>query len=356
MMQPDNVNEQQSTAAVSAAAQPAAKSPLSLQTMMGKLSRGMSWYGLELALSVVGLLVTVGVINYAIYALINYMKGIENPLAVRFVGEFSLWVAASMIIWLPLAVVFYLRTRAEIERHPATKERLIHKLFVGFFLFNVVLAIAGTLFSVVYALIRIIVGIDDQAGDTAVRTILPGVLAALVNVGLFWAYGRHQGLSRKTFSLLLTGFGVAVTIGLLAMSVSNVQGSAHDEKAAADLSDIQTEITSYYGDKRSLPSDLSALDGLKTETKKRLAHYDYKKQGSSRYQLCATFKTDTQKAYGYSTSRSSYTNDDYSTYASFTTHGIGEKCFKLSAGYSSLYNDYLNKPSYNTQTDDSSLY
>ena len=41
------------------------------------------WYELvwlELALSVLGLTVATAVINYGIYALFNYIKGIENPL------------------------------------------------------------------------------------------------------------------------------------------------------------------------------------------------------------------------------------------------------------------------------------
>ncbi len=314
----------------------------SKSSLLNRVTDGMSWYGLELALSVVGLLVTTVIINYAIYALVNYAKGIDNPLAVRFLGEFSLWVAASMIIWLPLAVIFYLRTRAEIDRHPATKERLVHKLFVGYFLFNVVLAIAGTMFSVVYALIRMAVGIDDQASDTAVRTVLPGILAAAVNIGLFWAYGKHEGLSRKLFSMIIGGLGVIVTIALLAMSVSNVQGANRDEKAASDLSEIQSQMSSYYSSKRSLPNTLHDLEGLKTETKGRLSRYDYKKDAATKYQLCATFVTDTQKQQGYEAS-ARYGNDDYySSYASFSVHGTGEKCFKLKVGYSSYYDDILN--------------
>lgn len=322
------------------------------QNFFAKIINGMSWYGLELALSVVGLLVTTAVINYAIYATVNYAMGIDNPLAVRYLGEFSLWVASSMIVWLPLAVIFYLRTRAELERHPATNERMIHKLFVGFFLFNVVLAIAGTAFSVVYSLIRIMVGIDDQAGDTAVRTILPGILAAAVNTGLFWAYGRHQGLSRKLFAMIVAGAGVLVTIVLLAMSVSNVQGANRDEKAASDLSEIQSRISSYYSDKRSLPSSLNDLDGLKKEVKDRVSRYTYKKNSSTKYQLCATFVTDTQKQMGIEAGKSS-SQSEYTVFESFTVHGTGEKCFKLTTSYSSLYEDYYNSNNNNSLFDSS---
>ena len=318
-----------------------------------RITNGMSWYGVELVLSVVGLMITTGVITYAIYAVINHMKGIDNPLAVRYLGEFSLWIAASMVIWLPLAVVFYLRTRAELQRHPATKERLVHKLFVGYFSFNVVLVIVGTLFSVVYALIRIAVGVDDQAGDTAIRTVLPGLLTATLMTGLFWAYGRHEGVSRKVFALLITSVGIVVTIALLAMSVSNVQGANRDEKAASDLSEIHSQISSYYNNKRALPTALTELDRLKSDTKARLSRYDYKKDGATKYQLCATFVTNTQKQQGYEASVR-YNNDDYTTYASFSIHGTGEKCFKLTTSLSSYYDDYMDGSLFDTSNDSSS--
>ena len=305
-----------------------------------KIVNGMSWYGLELALSVLGLTVATAVINYGIYALFNYMKGIENPLASQYVGEFSLWVAATMLVWLPLAVVYYLRARAEAERYPLTRERVVHKLCVGFFLFNVVVAITATVFSVIYALIRMSIGIDDQAGDTVVRVIVPGLLATVVNSGLFWAYARHAKISRKLFALVFAGLGLLITLILLIMSVSNVQANSRDQKAAADLGDINSEIASYYTTTRSLPNDLGQLDGLKTETKGRLSRYEYKKEQAGHYQLCATFFTDTQKQQGYDTA-GQYGND-YKTFTSFGTHGTGEKCFKLSASYSSLYDDYIN--------------
>ena len=307
---------------------------------LDKIINGMSWYGLELALSVVGLTVATAVINYGIYALFNYLKGIENPLASQYVGEFSIWVAATMIVWLPLAIIYYLRARAEASRYPETRERLVHKLFVGYFLFNVVLAIAATAFSVIYALVRNSIGIDDQAGDTAVRVVIPGIIAAAVNSGLFWAYAKHAQVSRKLFAMVFSALGIVVTIILLVMSVSNVQGNNRDQKAAEDLSAINNEITSYYGNMRTLPSDLNKLDGLKTETKNRLSRYEYKKEQGARYQLCATFVTDTQKQQGYDAS--GRYSSEYKTYASFGTHGTGEKCFKLSASYSSLYDSYLN--------------
>lgn len=305
-----------------------------------KLTNGMTWYGLELALSVVGLLMTTIVITYALYALVNYLKGIDNPYAVQFLGEFSLIIAASMIVWLPLAVVFYLRTRAELVRHPATNERLVHKLFVGFFLFSVVLTIAGVMFSVIYSLIRMAVGIDDQPGDTAIRVVLPGVLAAAVNIGLFWAYGRHEGLSRKLFAIIFGGVATVLTIALLAVSVTNVQGSSRDAQAASDLNAIQSQISTYYTNKQALPSSLSDLDTLSSDVKGRIERYSYKKDSSVKYQLCAMFRTDTSSK-GYPAS-AMYGDNGYTNYASFGTHGTGEKCFKLMTSYASYYNNYYN--------------
>ncbi|MGB3023419.1 MAG: hypothetical protein WBB39_01295 [Candidatus Saccharimonadales bacterium] len=312
-----------------------------------KITQGMSLYGLELALSTVGLLVTLGVLTYGVFALINYGAGIEDPMAQQFMGEFSLWVAAMMVVWLPLTVIFYLRARHETDRNPASEHRFLHKFVVGLFMFNLIVTFATLVFTIVYSLIRMAVGIDDQAGDTALRVVLPSVLSAVVTAGFLAAYNRTQILSRKLFLSIVVGLSVVITAALLFVSVSTVQGSDRDQKASSDLSEISSEVENYYRDKNSLPSTLGDLNGLKSETKNRLSRYRYIKETGTHYQLCATFATDTNKSNGYE-AMSKY-SEEYSTYANFDSHGTGEKCFKLAASYIDAYNqdytDYFNSSS-----------
>ncbi len=329
-----------------------AKSTPSWRARLRKLTDGMTWYGLELSLATIGLIATSIITTYGIYALVNYLKGIDTPAGTQFMGEFSLWVAATMLVWLPLGLVYYLRTRAETTRHTATEERWVHKLFVSVFLFQLVMLIAAIVFSIVYALLRIVVGIDDQAGDTAVRVVVPGLLAIAFNLGLFWAYSKHNRLSRTRFAGIVGVISLVVTLVLLGVSVTHVQGTSYDAKASADLYKLESKVSAYYTSKYNLPSSLSDLDGLDDSVKGRLDRYTYKKEARNRYQLCATFKTDTQKDSYIATTR----DNEYSTYASFGIHGTGEKCFKLSAGYSKY--DDITEPMFpsSDKDSDSSLY
>ena len=321
---------------------------------VNRVLNGMSLYGLELALSVVGLLVTLGVVTYGVFALINYWIGIENPLAQQFMGEFSLWITAMMIVWLPLTLFFYVRSRREADRNPASEKRFVHKLIVGLYIFNVIVMIAGLFFTVVYALIRMAIGIDDQAGDTALRVIVPSLIAIVITAGFLLAYSRRTKPSRKVFMIVLASISMIVTVALLSVSVATIQGSDRDQKAVEDLSAISSEVQSYYSDKEQLPDSLNSLQGLKSETKDRLSKYRYVKENDSRYQLCATFATDTAKSYGYEASSASY-GPEYSMYPSFSSHGTGEKCFKLVASYADMY-QYDYKDYLNSDTSDSSMY
>ena len=318
-----------------------------------KLFGGMSWYALELALSTFGLLVTIGIVNYSFFALINHWAGVDNQLAQRFMGEFSLWVVAMMIVWVPITLFFYLRARNESARHPASEKRFLHKLIVGLFSFWVVVALAGMVFSIVYSLLRMAIGVDENVSDTFLRAILPTVLSIVTTSGLLFAYTHHPRVSRKMFVIALGVLSALMVVALLAVSWTTIRGADRDQKAASDLQDITSKIKAYHSEKDRLPSSLSDLDGFDKEVKNRLSRYEYKKESGSKYQLCATFVTDTSKNDSYS---SSY-GEDYSTYASFSVHGTGEKCFKLTASYSSLYDDNsIYNSDYFKRSDDSSSY
>lgn len=347
--------ESDRTMAVEPQSSPLAQPPrVSKTNWREKLTGGMSWYTLELALSTFGLLVTAGVINYSYFALINHWAGVDSPLAQRFMGEFALWIVAIMIVWVPFTLFFYLRARNHAINNPANEQRFMHKLIVGLFSFWVVVAIASIALSIVYALLRIVIGIDDDASDTLLRAVLPLVLSVMTTAGLFFAYTHHPKVRRKTFVIALGILSLAIMIALLTVSLSTIKGADRDQKTAEDLHSISMVINSYYSDKNRLPSDLSELSDLDAQTKKRLSRYDYKKEVGGKYQLCATFVTDTSKSSGYG-SRSTY-DSEYSTYADFSTHGTGEKCFKLTTSYSSLYDSSSYDSSSFDSSSDSSTY
>lgn len=288
---------------------------------------GTGLYGLELIVAALGLVVTSGVLTFSIYALFNYFAGVDNS-AQYFMGDFSIWLAAGMVAWLPLTVFFYLRSRGEVLNNPAREDMTLHKLVVGLYRFHMILLIVGTLFVSVYAAFRLLVDVDASVSDTLLRVVVPGVLAALVNTGMVMSFNRSQKPSRKLFTILLTSISLVVMTTLLIISVGYVRSRAADNRAVNDLVSIENGINSYYLKDSKLPENLSQLTGLRPEVTERLTDYSYSKVTDSRYQLCANFTNDTtSEAY------KNYNNDEYVYYANFSAHNKGNHCFKLMPSY-----------------------
>lgn len=293
-----------------------------------RLIGGTGLYGLELILATLGLIVTSGFLTFGIYALFNYMAGVDNS-AQYFMGDFSIWLVAGMVAWLPLTVFFYLRTRGEVLNHPEREDVLLHKLIVGLYRFHFILLIVGTLFVSVYAAFRLLVDVDASVGDTMVRIVLPGVIAAMVNAGLVMAYNRSQKPSRKLFTILLTAVSLIIMITLLIVSVSYVRSRSADNRTVNDLAAIETTIGSYASAKDGeLPNSLTQLDDLSKDIKDRLEDYSYTKVSRSRYQICAKFTNDTM-----SEAYKNYNDDDYTSFGNYSVHPKGEHCFKLEPYY-----------------------
>lgn len=288
---------------------------------------GTGLYGLELIVAALGLIVTSGVLTFGIYALFNYFAGVDNS-AQYFMGDFSIWLVAGMVAWLPLTVFFYLRTRGEVLNNPAREDVLLHKLVVGLYRFHLILLIVGTLFVSVYAAFRLLVDVDASVGDTMLRVVVPGVLAALLNAGIVMAYNRSQKPSRKLFTILLTAVSLVIMVTLLVVSVGYVRSRTADNRTVSDIVAIEGEVNSYYDQYKRLPDNLSQITHLRTEVRERIDNYSYNKESASRYQLCATFTNDTK-----SEAYNKYSTDEYVTYADFGIHSKGEQCYKLMPAY-----------------------
>ncbi len=320
------------------------------QIIARRVISGMSWYGLEISLAVLGLLITSTMISYGIFAMFNHLKGLQGDGSPHFFGEASIWVATTLLVWIPVTVLLYLRTERELKRYPATRERLIHKIMVGCYRVMMILGVIAAIFVALYVAIRIILGIYEDASDGLVRIVLPSLVVAALMSWLARVYS-FQARSAKKFVGVFAAIGVVVMTGLFVTGVPRVQEEVRDSRAEHDLQSIQTSIEAYYVDRRELPKSLDQLEDLQKTTKNRIYRYTYTRSGEKRYELCARFagKTDHESV--------GYPVDDYTAYAAFSIHPKGEKCYKLSVGYSDSYDD--NKKyddSYDIYEDDSSPY
>lgn len=299
------------------------------KTSSNWLSR-TSIYGFELWMATFSLTTAAIVMDYGLFAFFNYLRGTGS--AAQYVGQASIWIVAAMLVWLPVAAIFYLRVRGEAAHHEERTRSSLYKFLVSLSMFVNILIGLGLVLTAVYSLLQLAVGAGDSALDVVVRLVIPAILGALIHGAVFAAFSRGFKVPRKWFAIGFVAVGILVMIGLLVTSVGSVRGSVSDNKREADLSVLKTAISKYYNDKKSLPSLLSDISV--SNLKMSASDYTYTKDSSTRYQLCTTFATST--TYGTSYSYTTTSNDGYDTYPNFNSHDKGGVCFKV-AVYSSVY-------------------
>ena len=275
----------------------------------------------------VALTVSAWAIDYAVTAILRHLAGIDPS----GIGEFSIWLVAVTIVWLPLSIGFYLRSRGEMTNEPWRRSTPLHKVVISLFYFvNTLFAVVAS-FVMVYTLIQFALGASDDSsslGELLVGTTLPAALAALLHVGLMFGFSENRTLGRKRFAMIFGGIGAAVTLLLFILAFGVVRDQNIDQKTERDVKSINSAIRDYYMDNRSLPSELSDLDTR--DVTQDLSRYEYRKINSSRYQICAEFLTDTNGDREWLPDQDS---DYAANYIAASSHDAGRHCFKAKAPY-----------------------
>jgi len=293
-----------------------------------------SIYGFEFFTALFGLITTLLVVDYGVFALFNYLRSING--ASLYVGEITIWVVAAMIVWLPVTIAFYLRSRSEYERHPLHGDSALHKVLISIYYVIVLFGAIGLSFAAIYALVHLAVSPDESIVDVLVRIVVPAVLAMLLHVGMMFAYPKSGRPSRKSFVIV---FGVVATViaaVLLIVSAGYVRGSRQDDITVNDLGALQSSIASYTSENSMLPAKIDAIKDLSKDTQARSVKYTYSTDGNEKYTLCAEFMTDTTSLPSsgevvpmIAEDNGTTSSKGYSSYVNFGLHKKGTVCFKL---------------------------
>lgn len=320
----------------------------------GKSASKIGWlkhtkvHGLELFMALFGLVTTAVVVDYGLFALFNYIKGVGAD-ATSF-SEMTLWVIASMFIWVPLTAIFYLRSRGEHALNPARKEQISYKaLTIAFMVVNILAAI-GAFFAAFYVAFRMLVMVgynESDAADQWVRVIIPALIVMFVHVGMIFAFPRSLRPSRKLFIIIFSSVSTLVLVALMFLSIGSIRSLAADNQTQNDLSSIHTAIRDYYGNERNLPNDLDDIEITDQSIKSRLEKYTYIRDSSTNFQLCADFNRDTldggsagvtPMASDATAGDSGVSSEDYKSIYyygyDFGLHKKGRHCFQMSIYYS----------------------
>lgn len=278
-------------------------------------------YGLELGVAMVTMIIVATVLSFGAFALSQFIYGTAGI----GVGQLALWSAASTIVWLPVLYVFYLRSRAYMERHPDIVNNNVQRAFVVIYQVLMLLTVIGFAFTAVYSMLNAFVQAEDMA-QTLVTVSLPSFISALVFGGAFIAFFRNPVVSRKVFATGLLVVSVLIVVPVIIYSMVSLRATNMDQNRSNDLYRLQSAITDYYRDKGStLPDSLRDLPsatrvGLEAE----IGEYEYSKQSDTEYELCTVFATDT-------TNRDVSPEYPYPLEDSidYYTHASGKQCFTI---------------------------
>ncbi len=126
-------------------------------------------------------------------------------------------------------------------------------------------------------------------------------------------------------------FGLAATVGVvlaIALGFWNLGGHARQRDLSADhlrstqLQSISMAVDQWYGRQKKLPANLQELatyeTGLRITDPLTRAPYEYRVTGDPRYELCATFASETLNVNQYQA-------------LPFAHHSVGRQCFHRDA-------------------------
>ncbi|HZJ41913.1 MAG TPA: DUF5671 domain-containing protein [Patescibacteria group bacterium] len=246
-------------------------------------------------------LIAFGIINQTIAdpLLNNYYNSINN--------QFKFAISA-LIIATPLYYIVVSLIRKGIKRGELEIESAIRRWLTYFILFVSSLIILGFLISVINGFL---------AGELTLRFILKALTVFVIS-GLVFAYyfydikqdnPAQENKVNKVFLiasvlLVLTAF---VSVWFFMESPKKARDRRLDEKILNDISNLESSINFYYSEKKFLPENMTDV----AENSQHLNYLntqgiEYKKNGESSFEICATFKGDSLNNNGNSTPYNPY--------------------------------------------------
>jgi hypothetical protein len=290
----------------------------------------MSVYGLEFAVAMVTMIISASVLSFATFALCNYLA---NETVGSEGGYFALWASASTIVWVPVAMLFYLRARAYMAQHPEVVSHPVQRVFTIIFQVVMILTIISFAVAAVFAGLTSLVE-TAQASNILLGVVLPSAVSAFLFGGVLVSFFRRPVVRRRTFALVFGLLTLAIIVPTIIVSVASLRSVNSDEYKESDLYAIKAAVDEYARDNSQTPESLSDVQSLidDQDARERISDYEYRRVDDDRYRLCATFAAESRY-----NSRPSLGADRYQSYANFSQHDAGQNCYSLRTPYSSSY-------------------
>lgn len=274
-----------------------------------------------------GIIVTLYV---SIVALISFLFTVINialPQVNEFYGQNSdiAWSMSVFIIAYPVLVYLMFKTNKYFAEFPAKKELAIKKWFTYLTIFLTALTIAIDLIVLLYTFL--------QGEQITLRFILKILVVVVVALTVFWValkdlkgnFLGHSAILKKTFLIVSIVIVALISVGFYFNgSPQKARLVIEDNQRVSDLQYIQSQVSSVWNIKETLPNNLDELnDPLNyvsvPKDPSTFENYEYKVKDAQTFEICANFKTDSLEQ----------TNPKFSQpEQDFFKHTEGRNCFE----------------------------
>jgi len=235
---------------------------------------------------------------------------------------------ASLIVLAPTLLVLFHYIRRDIKNDPGKANIWVRKWALVFTLF----------LSVVVLLVDLITLLNYFLdGDLTTRFVLKVLVVLLVSFGVFIHFLTDlKGYwLENTGKVKVVGVAVGILVFLSILSgffIIGTPGTARlmrfDQQKVNDLQSIQSEITSYWQAKQTLPKSLEILNNplqyysvpVDPQTK---SGYEYEVVSTTSFALCATFNKQSEPR----TDGMAYPTDKHGGTLDTWEHENGRACF-----------------------------
>lgn len=278
----------------------------------------VSIYGLEFAVAMVTLIIAVSTLSFASFALLDF---VYDPSSTKF-GYAALWNAASALVWVPVAFIYYVRSRSYEMRHPELVANPVRRGFVLTYQILVIITIIAFAVAAIYATLTGLVKTDIR--EALLGTAAPAALSALLFAGALVAFFKRPVMPPARYGAIMLVVSALIVLPVIIFSIMALRGTVSDGDKVRDLSAIHSAITDYSkGNSERTPHQLSDVNEyLPDDAQQRMGNYSYKRVDGVRYELCTQFSNKSQ-------SRNISRPNVYTAYPLFSVYDQGYNCFKV---------------------------
>lgn len=247
------------------------------------------------------------------------------------------WSSSALIVIFPVFLLVSWMLSKEFSRSPEKRELRFRKWLIYFTLFIAAVTIIVDLIMLIF---------NFYSGELTVKFFWKILVVLLATGGIFGYYRWELGRSDKkttwprTFAWITMAVIAAALVGgfLIVGAPVTQRARRFDDQRVSALQSIQYQVLNYWQQKDKLPEkiddlrdDINGFIPPRDPETNELYEYKVVDQATRRFQLCGTFKTNSNfYARSVAPVAVPIRMDYYDPYSQNWDHGIGRVCFDRS--------------------------